>query len=317
MKDALRTIVNNNTAGSPTTPGLKWTHLTFTQIAARLAKKGISVCRKVVKRLLKDMGFAVRKLVKSQTKAPSRNRDAQFVHIAKCRSDASHQGYATLSVDTKKRQFLGPMYRPGTVIADREASVLDHALPSYSDGEVIPHGIYDVRRNAAHVNLNIGHDTNHFAVSSLKWYWSHIGRKHYPEQNRLLLLFDCGGSNSIHSREFKYRLWEWGRQADLTIEVAHYPVYCSKYNPIERRVFPHVEQALSGRTFADIDELAVATRQVETRGGLTTTAHVIDDTYKPRRETRRTLPTDCKASINHNPKLPAYNYTISPDSNRT
>jgi len=26
----------------------------------------------------------------------------------------------------------------------------------------------------------------------------------------------------------------------IEIRVAHYPPYCSKYNPIEHRMFPHV-----------------------------------------------------------------------------
>ena len=30
------------------------------------------------------------------------------------------------------------------------------------------------------------------------------------------------------------------------IRVAHYPPYCSKFNPIEHRLFPHVTRALSG-----------------------------------------------------------------------
>lgn len=311
MKDALETILKQNTAGSPTEPGLKWTHLNFTQIVAKLAEQGLSVCRKVVKRLLTELGFAVRKLVKSQTKAPSRNRDAQFRHIQRQRRSARRAGRPIFSVDTKKRQWLGPMYRPGNVIANGPAAVLDHALPSYADGEVIPHGIYDVQHNQAHLNLNTGHDTNRFAVASLRWYWEHIGKERYSGKDRLLLLFDCGGSNSFRSREFKYRLWEWACEADLTIEVAHYPVYCSKYNPIERRVFPHVEQAWSGRTFATTDDVAAATRQVETSGGLSTTAHIIDHDYKPVRRSRKTLPADCQACITHDDELPDYNYTIT------
>ena len=33
---------------------------------------------------------------------------------------------------------------------------------------------------------------------------------------------------------------------DLSIRVAHYPPGCSKYNPIEHRLFPHVTRKLKG-----------------------------------------------------------------------
>lgn len=310
MVAALKAVVKENTAGSPTRPGLLWTHLPITQISAKLLEKGFRVSRKVIRRLLESLGFKKRRLVKSMTKSPSRNRDEQFRKIHRLRKEFASRNQPQLSIDSKRKEELGPLQRAGTVIANQQADVLDHTLPGYAHGEVTPHGIYDPRRHAAHLNLNTGSDTGEFACASLRWYWEHIGCTHDPQADSLLLLCDCGGSNSFRSDQFKYHLWRWAQAANLTIRVAHYPVYCSKYNPIERRFFPYVEQAWSGRTFATVDELAKATEDVTTRTGLTSSVHVIKEHYEPvRRSKTKHNESPC---VIHDEDLPEYNYRILP-----
>ena len=62
----------------------------------------------------------------------------------------------------------------------------------------------------------------------------------YPDATSILLLCDCGGSNAANQYLFKQDLQELVNAIGIEIRVAHYPSYCSKYNPIERRFFPHV-----------------------------------------------------------------------------
>ena len=53
----------------------------------------------------------------------------------------------------------------------------------------------------------------------------------------ILLTCDGGGSNSSRKYIFKHDLERLSNAIGLPIRVAHYPPYCSKYNPIERRFF--------------------------------------------------------------------------------
>lgn len=133
-----------------------------------------------------------------------------------------------------------------------------------------------VKFNTAHINLSLGHDTGAFVCSSLKWYWEHIGRLAHELAGRILLLMDCGGSNSYRSHVFKYHLDQLSTVIGLPIRVAHLPVCCSKYNPIERRVFPHVKRAYSGQIFTSADQMfqAIESRAC-TSACLETTAHVL------------------------------------------
>lgn len=100
------------------------------------------------------MGFKSRRQVKSKTKAPSRDRDEPFDKIHKTLKDYKKTGDPVFSMDSKRKESLGEIHRSGAVIANQAVEVLDHDLPAYNDGEVTPHGIYDVQENTRHVQGN-------------------------------------------------------------------------------------------------------------------------------------------------------------------
>jgi hypothetical protein len=52
---------------------------------------------------------------------------------------------------------------------------------------------------------------------------------------------------------FKEALQQLADRLGLNIRIAHYPPYCSKHNPIERRLFAHVTRACQGVTFHTLD----------------------------------------------------------------
>ncbi len=67
----------------------------------------------------------------------------------------------------------------------------------------------------------------------------------YRDADSILLTCDGGGSNSARKYVFKHDLERLSDSIGLPIRVAHYPPYCSKYNPIERCFFPHLGRACS------------------------------------------------------------------------
>ena len=88
--------------------------------------------------------------------------------------------------------------------------------------------------------------------------------------------------------------------------MAHYPSYCSKYNPIERRLFPHVARACQGMLFDTIDTVVRLMRRASTTTGLQTTVNVIRRAY----EIGRKVADDFKAAttILFDDLLPKWNY---------
>jgi hypothetical protein len=309
--EELENTLEKRTAGDPNDASVCWTWLSIAAIARTLSATCVSVSWPVVKRLCEQRNLKKRHQVNSVTMAPSRDRDAQFTIIDRLRGAFRRTKDAIFSIDSKEKEMLGDVARPGPVLADGPVEMLDHPLPSYADGEVITHGIYDPQQNTAHMNLSLGHDTGAFACASFLWFWMNIGRFAHAVAERILLLMDCGGSNSFRSNVFKYNLCLTSAEIGLPIRVAHFPVYCSKYNPIERRVFPWVEQAYCGRHFTQIDQMVTAIEgDATTSTGLTTTAHVLSEPFQP--ATKEERKQAAHVTVEYPENLDDYNYRVTP-----
>ena len=242
------------------------------------------------------------------------NRDAQFQRIAARKAEYVAAGNPVFSVDTKAKEHLGQLFRKGRVWTQKAFRALDHDFPSGATGVIIPHGIYDLARNCGHLNIGLSHDTSQFACDSFRWYWNRIGRRCYPGATSILWLCDCGGSNSAAQYLFKQDLQNLVNELGIEIRVAHYPSYCSKYNPIERRLFPHVGRACQGVLFDTLETVVGLMRKASTSTGLKTTVNVIRRIY----QTGRKVADDFKTNlpILFDDLLPKWNYRAVPQETR-
>jgi hypothetical protein len=99
-------------------------------------------------------------------------------------------------MDTKKKELLGNFYRDGTIDTQETIKTNDHDFGSASAGTVIPHGLYDVGKNQAFINLNTSHDTSELACDSIAAWWDQQGRTDYPQAKKLLVLCDGGAATA-------------------------------------------------------------------------------------------------------------------------
>ncbi|MEQ9586639.1 MAG: hypothetical protein RJS97_01500, partial [Parvibaculaceae bacterium] len=132
LRDELEDILEERTAGDPTDENTCWTHLAIAEIAARLSNAVTFVSWPVVKGLCRERHLKKRRQVNSVTKSPSRNRDRQFGIIDRLRDTFRRTKDAIFSVDSKQKEMLGNVHRPGDVLADGPVETLDHPLPSYA-----------------------------------------------------------------------------------------------------------------------------------------------------------------------------------------
>lgn len=298
------------TAADPDEPDVLWTDLSPRQVAEAVSEMGTPVSPPVVQDWLEEQGLARHKIEKVLEGGRSPDRDAQFRRIDELKTEYAAAGNPVLSVDTKAKEHLGQLFRAGRVWTQRPFQAFDHDFPSWATGVVIPHGIYDITRNRGHLNIGLSHDTSEFACDSLRWYWNRIGRRCYPRATSILLLCDCGGSNSAAQYLFKQDLQHLVDDLRIPIRVAHYPSYCSKFNPIERRLFPHVGRACQGMLFDTLDTVVRLMRKASTTTGLSTTVNVIRRVY----ETGRQVANDFKANLPllFDKVLPKWNYIAVP-----
>jgi len=177
---------------------------------------------------------------------------------------------------------------------------------------LIPHGVFDPKANLGHINLGLLHDTSEFACESFKQFWNRHECERYPDASSVLLTCDGGGSNSANKYIFKYDLERLSSSIGLPIRIAHYPPYCSKYNPIERRLFPHVGRACSGMLFDGLTTVTSLIRRAKTRTGLRTTVNVIKRVFEIGRNATREMKDNLR--IVYDDFLPKWNYVANPET---
>jgi len=303
-------IVRDQTAGDPMNDEVKWTHLSLKEIGQRLHQRGIEVSRNIVKQLLKKHGYRKRKALKKKATGSTKGRNEQFERIGELRADYQARGLPQISVDTKKKESLGNLFRAGWLYTQEVIEVFDHDYSHLAEGVAIPHTIYDLNRNSAYVNIGTSHDTAEFACDSIRRWWYRRGRYDYPQADALLLLVDAGGSNSYRQHLFKQDLQRLVDTIGIEIRVAHYPSYASKWNPVEHRVFPHITRALQGVILTSHELVKRLIEKTTTAAGLRVRASIIDKVY----QTGRKVAKDFKDStrIVFDEALGKWNYVVSP-----
>lgn len=263
--------------------GIRWTYLNTSEIRDRLTQESYSVSKEVVDGLLRKLGLGKRQMKKDRVmKDNITGRDEQFEIINNYRDYYLSRGYAVLSVDVKKKEMLGSFRRGGQIWCNEALNSYDHDYASFSNGKVVPHGIYDLGRQEGYLTLGQSADTAEFNVACLRKYWEGHGSKIYPPQAPILLLLDGGGSNSSRIRLFKQELQEWADEWGMNIRVAHYPPYCSKYNPIEHKLFPIVTRSWKGLMLDTVDTMAklIEERTKDLASGLKIFVDTIDQVFE-------------------------------------
>ena len=300
------------TAGDPMRAGVLWTNLSLRELSRRLGAMGTPAGRRTIRRLLRQLGLGRRTARKKKTMGHHPDRNAQFEKIMQLRQAYQDAGEPVISVDTKKKELLGNFHRPGPTFTQQTVETNDHDFGSAGQGKVIPHGIFDIANGHAHINLNTSHDTSELCCDSIAMWWEQHGRAAYPQARRLLILCDGGGSNSAMQYLFKEDLQRLADHLGLELRVAHYPPYCSKHNPIEHRVFPHLTRACQGVIFHSVDIAKQFIERTKTSTGLRVTVTILEKVYATGRKCAQGFKKNMKIVFDEH--LPRWNYRATPQT---
>jgi hypothetical protein len=309
----LLSLTKMRTAGDPDDEQIIYTDLTPTRLEKEMAEMQTPVSDDLIRQWMDEQRLRLRKIRKVLPGGQSPDRDAQFNSIATLIQQYESAGNPYFSIDTKAKEFLGQLFRKGRIRCTEAFKAFDHDFPSWAEGVIIPHGIFDPVRNCGHVNIGLSRDTTEFACDSIQWYWNRIGKQCYPDAESILLLLDCGGSNAANTYIFKYDLQEVANSIGMPIQVAHYPSYCSKYNLIERRFFPHLSRVCTGMLFDTLDTVVELMRKATTSTGLRTTVNVIRRLYESGRNATEEMKEFVRSTVKFADLLPNWNYTVTPE----
>jgi hypothetical protein len=288
-----------------------WTNLTLLEIQEKLKVHCMSVSCNVIKKLLKACGYVKRKMNKCKTLKETENRNEQFEHIAELEREFIKNQLPVLSIDTKKKEYTDNFYREGKVYCRQAQEVNDHDFNSFSDGIAIPHGIYDVNRNTCYLTIGTSKDTAEFACENIQRHWNTSIKANYPHAKKMLLLCDGGGSNNSNHHVVKEQFQLLAEKLQMEIVVAHYPPYCSKWNPIEHRAFSFISKQWQGVVFNNYDIIKELAEQTTTKTGFSVKAHINTKQYETgRKASEEFLKTN---PVIFDDLLPKWNYRFHYD----
>ena len=295
-------------AGSPTDPNVHWICLTRSQIQRLFYEKHqIQLSIRFIRQIVAHLGYRYRSIKKDLATGSYARRDEQFKIIFHLIALMTVQN-PIVSLDCKKKELLGTLYRDGKVLTIGQQKSYDHDFPNLGEGKVIPHGIYDLQTNQGFITIGNSSETATFITDNLLWWWETFGIHQYPDAKFLMLLCDAGGGNSYRHHAFKKALQALAKEIGLDIIVCHYPPYASKWNPIEHRLFCHVHQSMSGQMFQNYETIQKLIENTSTKTGLTVKVRINLKEYETGIKTSKSDIDEKR--IQYHKDLPKLNYRI-------
>lgn len=134
-----------------------------------------------------------------------------------------------VSMDAKASVKVGEFSRNGVSRVATQA--LDHDFAP--EAQVTPVGLLLPEHDALHLFAVTGKVTSDCLADCLQAFWSG-SRPHFPQVDTLVLNLDNGPECHSGRTQFMARMVEFAQTTGLTVRLAYYPPYHSKYNPIER-----------------------------------------------------------------------------------
>jgi hypothetical protein len=209
-------------------------------------------------------------------------------------------------MDAKATVNIGPFARGGTSRVPTKA--VDHDFQP--EARVTPVGILMPATNELFVYGVTSRVTSDCLVDRLEQWWATV-RSRFVHIRTLLINLDNGPENQSHRTQFMQRLLSFAQQSGLTIQLAYYPPYHSKYNPIER-CWGILEQHWNGSL---LDGLQVALDFIETMTwrGVHPVVAAVTRIYHTGVKLSKEAMAAVEQSLTRDPLLSRWFLTISPD----
>jgi len=202
---------------------------------------------------------------------------------------------------------IGEFSRHGVARGQEAVAAADHDM--HPDAILAPAGILEVDSGQLNVVFGTSRDTSDFVADCLELWWTNRQAAH-PQVRRLLINLDNGPEIASSRTQFMKRLVEFSDRHQLTLELAYYPPYHSKYNRIER-CWGVLENHWNG-TLLNTIGTALKWAQTMTWRGLAPLIHLLDRTYDTGvRLTKRLFRPIAKRLLRSH-ALPKWSLTIQP-----
>jgi len=179
---------------------------------------------------LNQLTYHLKRVKKTQPlkKIPETDTIFEQMHRVNQAADANPT-VLRLSMDAKATIKLGRFSRRGlTRIIVR---ALDHDFNTKK--KLTPYGIFLPQHDELYLYFTPSRVTSDCIVDCLSDFWQTQGHR-FPQVRTLVLNQDNGPENHSRRTQFMKRISDFADEFRLTVDLAYYPPYHSKYNPVER-----------------------------------------------------------------------------------
>jgi hypothetical protein len=187
-------------------------------------------CAETLRTKLNELEYYPKKVQKSRPVKKIPETDAIFEQLAQINPAAdADETVLRISMDAKATVVLGLLSRGGY---NRVAvKAWDHDFRAAET--VTPFGVFLPQYNELSLFLTSGPVTSDFMVDCLGQVWLTI-KERFPQVQTIVLNQDNGSEGHSRRTQFIKRVVEFVDEFQVTVQLAYYPPYHSKYNPIER-----------------------------------------------------------------------------------
>ena len=214
-----------------------------------------------------------------------------------------------VSMDAKATVKLGPFSRRGRSRAPVAAA--DHDFQPV--GTVTPVGILLPELDELFLYAVTSRVTSDCLVDRLAQWWAGA-RDRFAHITTLVLNLDNGPENHSHRTQFMHRLVEFAAASGLTVRLAYYPPYHSKYNPVER-CWGILEQHWNGALLDALDTVQRYAATMTWKGAHPTVA-LVTTAYERGVTLTKEAMADVEARLTRHPTLGKWFVDIHPPPER-
>jgi len=165
-----------------------------------------------------------------------------------------------ISMDCKATVKIGSFSRGGKSRTNQCAC--DHDFEP--EAKLTPFGIFVPESAESYLWFSEGPVTADFMVDRLEELWPKLYQR-YPDVNTLVINADNGTESNGQRTQWLNRLVNFSHRSGLTIQLAYYPPYHSKYNPVER-LWGILENHWRGELLDSIEKALGLARTMTYRG---------------------------------------------------
>jgi transposase len=196
---------------------------------------------------LNALDYGLRRVAKSEPLKRIPETDAIFKQVFQINRAVSAQpGVLRVSWDAKAAVKIGPFSRGG--LSRQPVCGLDHDFAALA--VITPFNILLPEYAEMFMSLTTSKITSDFIIDRLEAIWPLLQERFQPSW--LVINADNGPENHSHRTQFIKRMVDFVQQQQVSVRLAYYPPYHSKYNPVER-VWAALEKHWNGAILESVE----------------------------------------------------------------